>query len=158
MFTIREFRQGDWPEVCRIHDAARRDELKGSCDERGWRPLAEVAEKDGFHDSSIWVACEGGGPEKVVAFAGVELEDHYVSWLYVDPAYYRRGVGMMLLRHALSVCGPEAWTHCVGGNTAALALYQREGFQVVRAFASECEGWPCVSVRLAVPTSSKRWE
>ena len=157
MFLIREYRDPDWPHICRIHDAARRDELRGSCDPRGWRPMTEVADAEHFWDSKTWLACEGAPEGPILGFVSVELENAYISWLYVDPAHYRRGIGRLLLRHALTAAGPHAWTHTLGGNTAALALYQREGFEVAKALISDCEGHPCVTVRLALPSSRQRW-
>jgi hypothetical protein len=41
----------------------------------------------------------------------------------------------------------------LAGNAPAIALYRGEGFDVVKRIASECEGYPCVSLRLALPTS-----
>ena len=42
--TIREYRPDDWREVCRVHDLARPDELRGSFDERAFIPLVEDPE------------------------------------------------------------------------------------------------------------------
>ena len=59
----------------------------------------------------------------------------------------------MLLREAVRRCGPDAWVNTLAGNRAAVALYRSEGFDVVKAVPSDCEGYPCVSLRLALPTS-----
>jgi hypothetical protein len=39
------------------------------------------------------------------------------------------------------------------GNAAAIALYRGEGFEVVKRIPGDCEGYACVSLRLALPTS-----
>ena len=41
MLTIRPYRDADWEAICRVHDRARPDELRGSCDPRAFVPLAE---------------------------------------------------------------------------------------------------------------------
>ena len=59
----------------------------------------------------------------------------------------------MLLREAVRRCGPQAWVNTLEGNAAAIGLYRSEGFEVVKGITSDCEGYPCVSLRLALPTS-----
>jgi ribosomal protein S18 acetylase RimI-like enzyme len=128
--TIRPYAASDWPRLCEIHDAARYDELRGSVDLGVWRPLAEVAEAEGLFTSRIWVAEQPDG--QVCGF--VAATDDEITWLYVDPASYRQGVGGQLLRHALAQCGPVVKVMVLAGNAAALALYAREGFVVTRTF------------------------
>ena len=41
---IRAYCETDWAAVCAVHDRARPDELRGSCDPRAFVPLA--AEQD----------------------------------------------------------------------------------------------------------------
>ena len=38
---IRAYCDDDWPAVCAVHDRARPDELRGSCDPRAFVPLAD---------------------------------------------------------------------------------------------------------------------
>ncbi len=146
--TLRQYGPSDWESVCAVHDASRPDELRGSVDPRAFKPMAEAAQEDLFFESETVVACDG---ERVVGF--VSFREAYITWLYVHPQYCRRGIGRMLLREAVRRCGPQAWVNTLAGNAPAIALYRGEGFDVVKRIASECEGYPCVSLRLALPTS-----
>ena len=143
--TIREYRDADWEAICRVHDRARPDELRGSCDPRAFVPLAEDEEAVDVHAARKWVACAG---DRVIGFVGID--DTYLSWLYVDPDYYGRGIGRRLLRLAVAEIGPEAWTIALEGNLPARRLYEQEGFKVVRTFAGDNAGYPCTCVRLAL--------
>ena len=144
--TIREYCDNDWPMVCAVHDRARPDELRGSCDPRAFVPLA--AEQDdtaSLQRSRKFVACVG---EQVVGFVGID--GTYLSWLYVDPAYYGQGIGRRLLRQGLQLIGPQAWTIVLAGNIRAQRLYESEGFRVVRIYESTNAGYPCTCVQLAL--------
>ena len=144
--TIREYRDADWSAVCAVHDRARPDELRGSCDPRAFVPLAEEQDDAAsFQRSRKFVACVGG---QVVGFVGVD--GTYLSWLYVDPASYGRGIGRQLLRWGVRRIGPQAWTVVLAGNTRARRLYAGEGFQVVHTFESVNAGYPCTCVQLAL--------
>jgi ribosomal protein S18 acetylase RimI-like enzyme len=144
--TIREYCDDDWPVVCAVHDRARPDELLGSCDPRAFVPLAaEQDDAESFQRSRKFVACVG---EQVVGFVGID--GTYLSWLYVDPTYYRRGIGRRLLRLALQLIGPQAWTVVLAGNIRARRLYESEGFPVVHSYETTNAGYPCTCVQLAL--------
>lgn len=145
MITYRPYTPEDWDAICRVHDRSRPDELVGSCDARAFIPLSEDPESKDIPEYRLSVACDG--PD-VVAFAGVR--DHYIGWLYVDPAFYGRGIGRSLLRQAMDMAGPEAWTVVLKGNVSALALYQREGFHAVEEFDGDNAGYPCTALRLTL--------
>jgi class 3 adenylate cyclase len=109
-------------------------------------PLAEEQEDaESFQRSRKFVACMG---EQIVGFAGID--GTYLSWLYVDPAYYGQGIGRRLLRLGVQFIGPHAWTVALAGNTRARRLYESEGFQVVETYDSVNAGYPCTCVRLAL--------
>jgi ribosomal protein S18 acetylase RimI-like enzyme len=146
--TIRPYTEADWSNVCAIHDRARPRELAGSADARAFRPMADVAEEEEFFESKTLVACI---EDRIVGF--VSFRDAYITWLYVDPDFHRRGIGKRLLSEALKHCGEQAWVNTMAGNQAAVSLYRSAGFNVVKSFPSDCDGYPCVCVRLALPTS-----
>ena len=123
---IRAYRNDDWAAIARIHDAARLDELRGSAGVEAFLTLAETAEGEGLFDGAVWVAEE---PSGIAGF--VALHDDEVTWLYVDPARYRRGIGRALLRHAVAAAGRRVEVTVLDGNPGALALYRSEGFVVV---------------------------
>jgi ribosomal protein S18 acetylase RimI-like enzyme len=148
--TIRPYHDSDWPAICAVHDRARPDELRGSCDPRAFIPLAE--DKEDLADvqrSNKFVACLG---DQVIGFVGVDGD--YLSWLYIDPAFSQRGIGRRLLRLGKRLTGPSGWTIALAGNVPALALYQSEGFQIARTFESQNKGYLCTGVRLTLAPPS----
>lgn len=150
--VFRGYTPADWPQVCRVHDLARVQELAaGGVDAGAFRPMRDAAEGDEFFVSETVVACAG---DYLVGF--VSWNGAYITWLYVDPGWQRRGVGRRLLAESLWRIGPGAWTNLIGGNAAALALYRRAGMEVVWARPGDCDGFPCVGMRLALPTSRMR--
>lgn len=146
---IRPYTSADWVAVCRIHDAARVQELAaGGVDPRAFRPMETAAEGDEFFDSETAVACLADAPVGFISWRG-----SYITWLYVEPSVQRRRIGWQLLQHALHRIGPEAWTNALVGNTPAVTLYQKAGMVIVWTRPTDCEGWPCEGMRLALPTS-----
>jgi len=131
--SIRPYSESDFAAVCAIHDRARPYELTGSADPRAFRPMVEEAEEEEFFASKTLVA-----------------------WLYVDPDHHRRGIGSMLLGEALKHCGSQAWVNTMDGNAAAISLYRKAGFELVKSFPSDCDGYPCTCVRLALTSSRMR--
>jgi ribosomal protein S18 acetylase RimI-like enzyme len=123
---IRAYETTDWDAIARIHDAARLDELRGSAGPEAFLTLAQTAEGEGLFDGLLWVAEIDATVTGFVALDGDEI-----TWLYVDPAQYRRGIGRALLRHALAHTGDRAEVTVLDGNPSALALYRSEGFTVL---------------------------
>jgi ribosomal protein S18 acetylase RimI-like enzyme len=122
---IRAYDDSDWAALCRIHDAARLDELRDSAGLDAFLTLEQTAEGEGLFDGLLWVAETDGEVTGFVALDGDEI-----TWLYVDPARYRHGIGRALLRHALAHTGDRAEVTVLDGNPHALALYRSEGFVV----------------------------
>jgi GNAT superfamily N-acetyltransferase len=143
VITFREYEDADWEAVCRVHDLARPDELKGSCDARAFVPIERDPEVERLRRCRKLVALDG---DRLVGFAGVD--GTYFAWLYVDPDYYGRGIGRRLLRSALELTGPGSWTIVLEGNHRARGLYESEGFRAVRTFLGENAGYPCTGVRM----------
>ena len=143
MITYRDFKGDDWRAICTIHDRARPDELKGSCDPRAFVPIEQDEEVEDLKRSRKFVACDG---DKVVGFSAID--EQYVSFLYVDPDYYRRGVGRALLQMATDAIGEGAWTIVLDGNHRAIALYESEGFEEIERFKGDNAGYPCKCLRM----------
>ncbi|MFD3649906.1 GNAT family N-acetyltransferase [Streptomyces cyaneofuscatus] len=140
--TVRPYRSEDWGAIARVHDTARLDELRCSVGVEAFLTLAETHEEEGLFDGELWVAevVDGAGPEPVVAgfaaFADAEL-----TWLYVDPARQRQGIGRTLLRHVLET-DDSARIECtvLAGNDNARALYESAGFVVVETKTGKLAG------------------
>ncbi|MGA9533439.1 MAG: GNAT family N-acetyltransferase [Anaerolineales bacterium] len=141
---IRPFEADDWDDICSIHDQARPDELRGSCDPEAFVPIEQDQEVEDLRACQKLVAVEAG---EVVGFVGVD--DDYIGWLYVAPSHYRRGIGRQLLRSGLELTGNQATTIVLAGNLPAIELYRSEGFRLVRRFESDNAGYPCTCLRMA---------
>ena len=122
---LRSYLDQDCPDLCRIHDAARLQELRLSVGEAAFKTLQETAHSEGLFDSELTVLEVDRVVCGFVAWTAEEL-----TWLYVDPAHYRRGFGRRLLRHAIENAGPLFKTQVLEGNDPALSLYLSEGFRV----------------------------
>ncbi len=95
--TIRAYTESDWDTVARIHDSARLDELRLSVGVEAFLDLAATYDSEGLFDGDVWVAELDGEVAGFIAFS-----DDEITWTYVHPVAYRRGVGRMLLRHILA--------------------------------------------------------
>ena len=124
---IRPYRSRDWLRLCEIHDQARVDELRYANLSEAFLSLEQTAEGEGLFDGKVAVAEISGQVEGFVAFTDTEL-----TWLYVDPASYRQGIGRALLRLAIKSADGVLSTEVLVGNDAALRLYLAEGFVVER--------------------------
>ena len=125
--SLRPYQDSDRESLCAIHDRARLDELRGSCDLDAFVPLHRAGESEGLWECAITVATIEGCVRGFVA-----TDNDYIAWLYVDPDDYRRGVGRALLRHAVAECGPNAQLTTLVHNAPALRLYESEGFRTLR--------------------------
>ncbi|MEO0375886.1 MAG: GNAT family N-acetyltransferase [Cyanobacteria bacterium P01_A01_bin.17] len=124
---IRKYIPTDWPRLCKIHDAARLDELRLSVGEAAFLTLEQTAKNEGLFDSSVVVAEASGCVEGFAAFSQDEL-----TWLYVNPLVYRRGIGRGLLRYAIEHAGDRFAVEVLEGNEPALKLYLSEGFSITK--------------------------
>jgi ribosomal protein S18 acetylase RimI-like enzyme len=143
MITYREYKDEDWKAICQIHDRARPDELVGSCDPRGFIPIEQDKEAEELKACWKYVACEN---ETVVGFVGVD--NKYLTWLYIDPCHYGKGLGRELLRIALRHIGDSAWTVVLDGNQKAIKLYESEGFRETKRYAGENNGYPVTCLKM----------
>ena len=97
MLSIREYvHQLDWNNICIIHDSARIIELDGSVSEKAFIPLADCYKEEELFDSSIFIGEQNNETIGFVAF-----NEHEITWLYVDPKFFRNGYGRRLLDFAL---------------------------------------------------------
>jgi len=136
--NIRSYKDCDWCKVCDIHDRARPIELKGSCDANAFTPLSEdKGDIDDFNKSEKYVALENN---EIVGFVGINGD--VISWLYVDPNHFGRGIGRELLVVALRGIEKEVSLFVVAGNLRAISLYESLGFELKSTFKSKISGYP----------------
>ena len=120
---IRPYRNADYPRLCAIHDAARRNELALAGLSDAFLPLEVAAGRKGLFDYTLRLAELDGQTAGFAAFTDDEL-----AWLYVAPTLARRGVGRTLVEHALAEMGRPVSIEVLAGNAPALALYEGCGF------------------------------
>jgi GNAT superfamily N-acetyltransferase len=132
---IRRYRPEDWSDITFVHNRSRLDELRLSVGVEAFLSLVDTADSENLFDGEVWVGCLGETIAGFVAFA----EDE-VNWLYVDPDYYRQGIGRALLRHAIARCGRTIHTTALRGNERALSLYLGEGFRIIKTMSGRLNG------------------
>lgn len=135
--VIRPYQDQDWAALCRVHDAARMQELAASVGTSAFQTLEEVGVSEGLFDGVVEVGLVG---DTIVGFVGY-LPDE-LTWLYVDPAVQGQGHGRALLRRALAEATGEMTTEALVGNDAALQLYLSEGFAIIERREGKLSGNP----------------
>lgn len=126
MVILRPATIADAHAIAMIHIAARREampylpELHTAEETEAW--VREVV----LPGQDVWVAVIHERPVGYVATMGTTVEA-----LYVDPRHLRRGVGSVLLRHAMDRSGGmlDLWTF--QRNSGARRFYEAHGFRAV---------------------------
>ena len=144
MLIIRPYRPEDFPGIERVHDRARRIELRYAGLEDAFLPLRIAAEReDLFAYPGLFVAELGG---EIAGFAACTQEE--LAWLYVDPAHFRKGVGRALAEHALQRFPGIRRVEVLSGNAPAKALYARLGFVTAATERGRMPGNEAFSVQV----------
>ncbi len=126
MLSIREYvHQLDWNNICRIHDNARIIELDGSVSVKAFIPLADCYKEEKLFDSSVFIGEQNNETIGFVAF-----NKHEITWLYVNPKFFRKGYGKQLLSLALSKVSKPVRVTVLSNNLRAINLYKGLGFIV----------------------------
>jgi ribosomal protein S18 acetylase RimI-like enzyme len=132
---IRSYSPADWNRLCEIHDAARKHELEVSGLMEAFLSLEQTAESEGLFEAEILVAEERGEVQGFAAYTKDEL-----TWLYVDPRCYRRGIGRHLVRAVIKASPNPLSLDVLVGNEAALSLYRSEGFSIIKQVSGRLAG------------------
>jgi ribosomal protein S18 acetylase RimI-like enzyme len=141
---IREYQEPDWSEVCRVFDLSKPYELATAGLGESFVPLRDDSKRiAAFAKSAVFVWVENG---KLRGFVG--YDGSYISWFFVDPTAFRKGIARALLRHMLSRMEEEPWLWAMKNNRAAVSLYESEGFKIVEERQTQNEGMPCMAVKL----------
>ena len=135
MINIRPYESTDWSRLCEIHDASRLDELALTVGTDAFLTLEQTADNEGLFDNKLFVAEVDNVVQGFIAYRDEEL-----AWLYVDPRFYRKGVGRALVQHAVANSAPTMEIELLEGNTPALELYLSEGFKVIKRVEGQLVG------------------
>lgn len=126
--TIRSYEEKDWNQLIEVHDAARKEELRWAKCEQAFVSLKEDSIRERLFQHEICVACM---EEKIVGFSAYTEDE--LAWLYVDPAYAKRGVGSILTQYVIEHASKRPLNvQVLEGNLPARKLYEAFGFQLVR--------------------------
>lgn len=132
---IRPYQEGDFDRLAEIHDPARQSELALAGLSEAFVPLSIAADREGLFDYTVCIAEYEG------SFAGfVAFEDEELAWLYVDPACTRRGIGTQLVEYALKQMAEDVSIEVLSGNTPAIALYEKCGFEITETLTGVMPG------------------
>lgn len=134
-FEIRWAKVNEWePAMKMIWRTFLRFEASDYTEEGIQNFLEFITDEKLFHsflrgDYQMMVALDG---EKIVGAASVRNRN-YLSLLFVDETYHRRGIGRELIYRFCSYLELEAGEHYMSLRAApyAVAFYQRIGFQAV---------------------------
>lgn len=133
---IRPYHEQDWKRIEAIHDAARMDELRNAGLPEAFVPLAEAAESEDLFDYTMYVAVLD---DTVVGF--VAHSEDELAWLYIDPAYMRRGIGKALVQHVIdTVTERPLCIEVLTGNDPAVRLYEAMGFKTIEMLSGKMPG------------------
>ena len=143
---IRDYQKEDWAAICDIFLRAKPDELKGSLSPEAVIPLAQDTGLLNLFNHSVLYVAELD--HKVVGYAG--YQDSLVSFLFVDPDYYRRGIATELLKKVILQIGAAVWLNVAKNNLPARALYQKFGFKMAEEFVGKYNGHDVAVLRLAL--------
>ncbi len=122
--VIRAYRKSDWQSLCEIHDPARLDEIGYSVGTEAFKTLEQAYVEDGLFDNALDVAEVDSKAVGFIAYSPCEI-----TWLYVSPDHYRKGIGRALLQHALQNTSGNVTLEVLEGNFPALTLYESAGFE-----------------------------
>ena len=144
MLAIRPYRPEDFPGIERVHDRARRVELRYAGLEDAFLPLRIAAEREDLFAYAGVIVAELGW--EIAGFAACTQEE--LAWLYVDPAHFRKGVGRALAEHALQRFPGIRHVEVLSGNAPAKALYARLGFVTAATERGRMPGNEAFSVQV----------
>jgi GNAT superfamily N-acetyltransferase len=121
--VIRPYADPDWDAICAIHDAARLDELRDSVGLQAFLTLADTFEAEDLFGNPVVVAELDGVVAGFMSASSTEI-----TWLYTDPAHYRRGIARALVNSLLAVATEPIELEVLERNHSARAFYERMGF------------------------------
>ena len=125
VINFRNYQNSDWASVKRVHDSARKQELKLAGLEDAFLTLEIAAEREGLFDyPGIFVAEED---ETVIGFAACTEDE--LAWLYVAPEKMRCGVGRGLCEYVIKMFPEIKYVEVLKGNLPARKLYEKLGFK-----------------------------
>ena len=147
-FHVRPARPTDAPRLTVIAHAAKRH--WGYPDELMQLWSNDLTISPSFvHEHSVWCATHD---DEIVGFCATSGADVYeLDHLWVEPDHHRRGIGTMLLQHAIQRARTEGATVLrIVADPNAVAFYEKHGAGQVGLVASTPAGRKLPVLELAV--------
>ena len=139
---VRKGVSSDLPRVLEIWRAAV-DATHGFLSDSDRAEIDRMVERDFLPNADLWIAEDGGGP--VQGF--LVMDGDMIDALFVDPAVHGRGIGTLLLGHALSL-SPRARVDASEQASNALPFYLARGFRIVGRSELDPQGRPYPLIHL----------
>ncbi len=147
---IRSYKPDDWIQVKNIYNLSKPDEMRGSVDLRAVIPLEEdQLNQNLFNESTIIVSED---INEIIGFGG--SKGNYISWLFVHPNHRRKGVAKSILDQILSQLIGEIRINVAQYNEAAISIYKKFGFTIVREFEGNFNGYKSKAMTLVLTKGS----
>lgn len=131
---IRKFKKEDFPALCKVHDPARKQELRYAHLDGAFIPLKIAAERESLFAYQLYVA---EVKNKVVGFVAFKADE--LGWLYVAPQMQRKGIGGRLIDFVLDHTRRPLYLEVLEGNPAK-RLYLSKGFKVKKHASGQMPG------------------
>ena len=124
-YVIREYHADDFDAVTILWRISREKSLPDFQQEKGH---FFYEDRDYFYshvleENDIWVVTVNNHP---VAFMAMNQE--FVDQLYIDPNYWRQGIGNALLELAKKLSPEHVWLYTLQININARKFYEKNGF------------------------------
>lgn len=132
---IREFSESDFPEILKIYNSSKLDELAFEDEEFVLLPLLEDKHRLNKLRESKIVVFDESGIKGYGAYLGNQIRS-----LYVDPNSRGRGIGRALLEHILEKIGVPALLHVTKSSYRVKSFYEQYGFRVCSEFEANYNG------------------
>ena len=123
MYKIRRATNADAPDVARVFIASQADALpyvaRLHTPEETFRFIVDCV----FADCEVWVATH-----KDTVIGMMAINRSHIDHLYLQPGYYRQGIGTMLLNHAKALRPAGLTLYAFEANVRACTFYRNHGF------------------------------
>lgn len=134
---LRAYDDKDWDGVCELYLKAKPYELRGSCDLKAVKPLNEDEDMIWlFVNSKVTIIVED---DFILGFYGIQ--EKQLTFFFVHPDFFRRGMGKEMLKRAVDEVGQGLWVKVTANNFRAISLYEQEGFKVTKEYDSVYNGY-----------------
>ncbi|MDX8566573.1 GNAT family N-acetyltransferase [Elizabethkingia sp. HX XZB] len=88
--------------------------------------LSEISDlKNALTGEVVYEAIADG---ETIAFISLWEPDNFIHYLFVNPLYQSKGIGLQLIAHLSEVYGKPLGLKCLLENTDAVRFYKKNGF------------------------------